>query len=141
MAYNHAHEKPPGVAIRPYPYSEYQEDIHVIAERVRDTGRPFEKIHGLPRGGLVPAVHLSNLLKLDLCFDFINPDPVCWCRESAAKILVVDDIAHTGQTLKRFHDAGFFIATLFYDPENSIVRPDIYAREKDWRWIDYFWEV
>jgi len=135
--HNH-HEKPRGVPTLSYSYQEFSEDVHLLAKRIEAMNLDFKKIYGLPRGGLPMAVHLSNLLRLDLRLEPINPE--VWSREAAAKILVVDDIADSGETLKLFQDAGFFLATLFYN-NKSLAVPQLWVREKDERWIDFPWEV
>ena len=62
------------------------------------------------------------------------------------RVLVVDDIADSGETLKTMMDnfknlhpnVTFKSATLFYK-ESSIMEPDFWINEAD-DWIDFFWE-
>ena len=56
------------------------------------------------------------------------------------QILVVDDIADTGETLKDFQNKHNVICTFHYH-EQSIVKPDFYCEEKGDKWIVYPWET
>ena len=94
---------------------------------------PFElpnidSIHGIPRGGLIPAVLISH--KLDLPYvNVVGPNT-----------LVVDDIADTGVTLDK--GPGVYTAVLHYKPHTSCFKPSIYSElhEGD-EWIIYPWET
>jgi xanthine phosphoribosyltransferase len=62
------------------------------------------------------------------------------------KVLVVDDIADSGETLefimnyllKEYPDVSFVSATLFYKT-TSVFEPDFWVQDAD-DWIDFFWE-
>jgi len=94
---------------------------------------PFElpnidSVHGIPRGGLIPAVLISH--KLDLPYvNVVGPNT-----------LVVDDIADTGVTLDK--GPGVYTAVLHYKPHTSCFKPSIYSElhEGD-EWIIYPWET
>jgi len=91
----------------------------------------FNKIHGLSRGGLIPAVLLSHQLSIPYT-DSIDDDT-----------LVVDDICDSGETLKNL-TSKFKVKTavLHYKPITSSFTPTIYAdtiySKNDW--IIYPWE-
>lgn len=117
-----------------YTWDEYQADILILAQRIRDdlALRPAT-VYGIPRGGLVLAVSLSHLLGLPMVLsrNEIRPDT-----------LVVDDIADTGATLDKLcKQIGFrpMIATLYYR-SGSVLRPDIFVRSKT-KWIVFPWET
>ena len=55
------------------------------------------------------------------------------------QILVVDDIADTGHTLKDFENNHNIICTFHYHTQ-SIVEPDYWVTEKGDDWIVYPWE-
>lgn len=59
----------------------------------------FQFISGFPRGGLIPAVHLSHLLRIPY---LANPRLVRIPMGETIRCLLVDDIFHTGETLFRF---------------------------------------
>ena len=94
---------------------------------------PFElpnidSVHGIPRGGLIPAVLISH--KLDLPYvNAVGPNT-----------LVVDDIADTGVTLDK--GPGVYTAVLHYKPHTSCFKPSIYSElhEGD-EWVIYPWET
>ena len=91
-------------------------------------------IYGLPRGGLPIAVSLSHMLDLPILMNYYDRKLV-----TKKKILVVDDIADTGHTLKDFDSPHNIIVTMHYH-QDSITKPDYYVEEKGDDWIVYPWE-
>ena len=89
----------------------------------------------MPRGGLPIAVSLSHRLHLPLLMDYYDRKIV-----TDKKILVVDDIADTGHTLKDFENKHNIIWTFHYH-EQSIIEPDYWIHKKDDDWIVYPWEL
>tara|TARA_R100000008_G_C3515337_1_gene131012 strand:- start:315 stop:725 length:411 start_codon:yes stop_codon:yes gene_type:complete len=88
-------------------------------------------IHGIARGGLIPAVMLSHKLKLPYVGSIINLTP--------SEVLIVDDIADSGHTLKKWSD--YKTAVLHYKPHSSIVQPTLWSEtHKTDDWIIYPWE-
>ena len=69
-----------------------EEAVTEIAFHLKDTGKDFKGVYGIPRGGTILAVLLSH--KLDLPF-IENPFD---CEYD--DFVIVDDIADTGETLK-----------------------------------------
>ena len=100
----------------------------------RYQGLNIGAVYGLPRGGLPVAVSLSHKLNLPLLMDYYDRKIV-----TDKQILVVDDIADTGHTLKGFENEHNVIVTLHFH-EQSIVKPDFYCEEKGDKWIVYPWE-
>ena len=92
-------------------------------------------IYGLPRGGLPIAVSLSHTLKLPLLMNYYDRKVVTY-----KKILVVDDIADTGETLEDFDNKHNVICTFHYHKQ-SLVKPNYYCEEKGDDWIVYPWET
>ena len=92
-------------------------------------------IYGLPRGGLPIAVSLSHMLDLPILMNYYDRKLV-----TKKKILVVDDIADTGHTLKDFDSPHNIICTMHYH-QDSITRPDFFCTEKGDDWIVYPWET
>jgi len=91
-------------------------------------------IYGLPRGGLPIAVSLSHTLKLPLLMNYYDRKVVTY-----KKILVVDDIADTGETLEDFDNKHNVICTFHYHKQ-SIIEPEYWVTEKGDDWIVYPWE-
>ena len=114
-------------------WQQYDDDVHLLAERIKKSTVELHCIHAIPRGGMVVAVHLSHLLKLPLTE---NP---------YGTFLVVDDVSDTGSTLQEFTGKRFgrkcVLATL-YIKEGTTVVPTFFTRsfKKD-EWIEYPWEV
>jgi len=70
----------------------------------------------------------------------------CSIKDSVDKVLIVDDIADSGETLqfimnylqKNFPAITFKSVALFYK-KTSIYEPDFWINEADF-WIEFFWE-
>jgi len=94
---------------------------------------PFElpnidSVHGIPRGGLIPAVLISHKLGLPYV-GTVGPNT-----------LVIDDIADTGVTLDK--GPGVYTAVLHYKPHTSCFKPSIYSELHEGNeWIIYPWET
>ena len=113
----------------------YDSYIDSITNWVRRSDFNLGAVYGLPRGGLPIAVSLSHKLHLPLLMDYYDRKIV-----TDKKILVVDDIADTGHTLKDFENKHNIICTFHYH-EQSIIEPDYWIHKKDDDWIVYPWEL
>jgi hypoxanthine phosphoribosyltransferase len=87
----------------------------------------IDSIHGIARGGLIPAVLISHKLGLPYT-DVILPNT-----------LVVDDICDSGVTLE--NSPGVWTAVLHYKPHTSCFQPSIWSEiHKGDEWVIYPWE-
>ena len=113
----------------------YDSYIDSITNWVKTSDLNLGAVYGLPRGGLPIAVSFSHRLHLPLLMDYYDRKIV-----TDKKILVVDDIADTGHTLKDFENKHNIICTFHYH-EQSIIEPDYWIHKKDDDWIVYPWEL
>ena len=117
-------------------WDEYDDMVNKIAVYIKHISKEeIGAVYGLPRGGLPIAVSLSHSLGLPLLMDYYDRKIV-----TDKKILVVDDIADTGNTLRDFESPHNIICTLHYH-EDSIVLPNYYINLKGDKWIVYPWET
>jgi hypoxanthine phosphoribosyltransferase len=88
----------------------------------------IDSVHGIARGGLIPAVMISH--KLDL--PYVNV--------IGKNTLVIDDIADSGVTLEKA--PGVYTAVLHYKPHTSCFKPNLWSElhEGD-EWLIYPWEM
>jgi len=87
----------------------------------------IDSVHGIARGGLIPAVMVSHMLDLPYV-DLVGPNT-----------LVIDDIADSGLTLEKA--PGVYTAVLHYKSHTSSFKPNIWAEEhKGDEWIVYPFE-
>ena len=113
-------------------YSDYETLMRKLVTKLKNNKRMkyIRNVYGIPRGGLPIAVHLSHFLKLNF---LTNP-----FDKMHEETLIVDDIADTGITLKKYGSLYLF-ATLFYKPRSE-VKPDFYLIETT-KWIVFPWET
>ena len=105
--------------------------VEELAIKVNLELQGINYIHGLSRGGLIPAVMLSHKLKIPYVDSIVNLNPT--------EVLIVDDIADSGKTLKKWSD--YRTAVLHYKPHSSLVNPTIHATKHTTDdWIIYPWE-
>ena len=115
-------------------WKEYEEHIDSIVNWVKSSRLKIGAVYGLPRGGLPIAVSLSHRLHLPLLMNYFDRKIV-----TDDFILVVDDIADTGHTLKDFENSHNVICTFHYHKQ-SIIEPEYWVTEKGDDWIVYPWE-
>lgn len=114
-----------------YNWNYINKAIDDLAVRIKKNN--YIAIYGLPRGGLIPAVMLSHKLNLPL----INNKSFV-----TSKILVVDDIIDSGNTIKEFKKlhGNFDLVTIHYK-NCSTIYPTYYYEKIDKRvWAIYPWE-
>ena len=132
-----------------------------LAQTIADDGYEPEIIIAVARGGLVAAGALSYALGVNLS-DAINvefytdvhttlPDPILLepmldvASISGRKLLVVDDVADSGRTMKLvleiLREQGAEVrSAVLYEKSVSVVKPDYTWRHTD-EWIVFPWSA
>ena len=126
-----------GVRTARYTWNHFERDCSKLTRKIRaqekKQGFSFRRVYGVPRGGLPLAVCLSHDLLIDLVLEL----PTKFDRE----LIICDEIADTGRTLRPLKKAGYFIVTI-HKHSQSITEPNIWLREKpDHTWVVYPWEA
>ncbi len=140
--------------MRYYSPKEFLEDTKKLSVMIKEYNP--EVILPIARGGLTVAHYLSELLEIRdvFCINSIGYDGEKKLDNvkvynipsiSNKRVLVVDDIADSGDTLKAVLDSLMIknpacqikTATLFYK-KTSVVKPDFTLHETT-EWIEYFW--
>lgn len=139
-----------------YSYEEFRDDTNRLIKKMQDF-KP-ESIIGIARGGLTLSHALAEgfkirevqTLRTELYDGQDKRDKISIfgaCNlEAKQRVLVVDDIADSGETLeavmgyltKNFTDVEFKSCTLFYK-KSSVYEPHYWVNEAN-DWIDFFWE-
>lgn len=138
-------------------WHDMEKAVEALAIAIREEYDP-DVIVGIARGGLVPSVRLSHLLN-DLLMRVVhvkyyeNVDEatgkpeIFWSdvEKLEGKVLIVDDVADTGNTLevvldhlKKRIDGEIKICTVAYKPSSKI-KPDYFIYETE-KWIVFPWE-
>tara|TARA_R110000822_G_scaffold47453_4_gene125811 strand:+ start:369 stop:767 length:399 start_codon:yes stop_codon:yes gene_type:complete len=107
-------------------WSDIDECIDILEEKIKWEIPNVETITGLHRGGLIPAVILSHRLDLP------------WTDVVYENTLVVDDINDTGKTLSKA--PGIYHAVLHHK-KTSTFKSAVYAKIVGDEWIVYPWEM
>ena len=114
-------------------WDDIEDLVDILADGISNNFEDIKYIHGLSRGGLIPAVMLSHKLNIPL-----TNTPHLY---GSWQVLIVDDIADSGHTLKQWNAEDFQTAVLHYKSHTSAVTPDIWAVEHETNdWIVYPWE-
>ncbi len=139
-----------------YSYNEFLKDSVALAKKAEEF-QP-DTLLAVARGGLTLGHFMAQILDMrrlfclnSILYDkeqrresieiFNIPD-----LESAKKVLIIDDIVDSGQTLQEivaileenYPDCEFKLATIFYKP-TAVIQAD-YALKEAKEWIDFFWE-
>ncbi|OGN16570.1 MAG: hypothetical protein A3B99_01940 [Candidatus Yanofskybacteria bacterium RIFCSPHIGHO2_02_FULL_44_12b] len=113
-----------------YTWREFESDCDKLASLIKKSGRGFDSLYGIPRGGLILAVRLSHKLGLPLIMHNANV---------GKGTLIVDDIADSGGTMIEFLGRKkYATATLFYN-KTSKYTPTYFCRKKT-DWVVFPWE-
>tara|TARA_Y100000389_G_C17164632_1_gene366123 strand:+ start:51 stop:638 length:588 start_codon:yes stop_codon:yes gene_type:complete len=102
--------------------------VNNLCDKIKHDQPNIDSVHGIPRGGLIPAVLISHKLGLPYV-GAVGPNT-----------LVVDDICDSGVTLDK--GPGVYTAVLHYKPHTSCFKPTIWSElhEGD-EWLIYPWET
>lgn len=99
--------------------------------------REIKYVTGIPRGGLIPAVLMSH--KFGLTYISLEQAKTLPKAEKK-KVVVVDDISDTGQTLKQLDIHDFVTASLTYR-QGTTHLPHVFGSTVDSDdWIVFPWE-
>lgn len=139
-----------------YAYEDFKKDTNSLIKAVKKF--EAEAIVGIARGGLTLAHSMAEgldirevqTLRTELYDDSYRRDELTifdTCSfDKVTRVLVVDDIADSGETLlkimrylqEKYTNIEFKSATLFYK-KTSVYEPHFWINEAD-DWIDFFWE-
>ncbi len=73
-------------------FEQYNTDIELLTNKIKQSGKKYESVFGIPRGGYYVAIQLSGLLGI----------PVV--NKPNKDTLIVDDICDTGVTMSTYKD-------------------------------------
>ncbi|PHR55345.1 MAG: nicotinate phosphoribosyltransferase [Arcobacter sp.] len=139
-----------------YAYEEFVKDTKKLVKLTKDY--EADTLIAIARGGLTlghayaEAVNNRRLFAINsILYEKDKKGASCEIfnmpsLKDAKKVLVLDDIVDTGQTIKEvvallkkcFPDVEFKIASLFYKP-TAVIQPDFCVNEAK-EWIEFFWE-
>lgn len=141
----------------PLSWSIYQTLTQKLAAAILDQVQPLDEIIAISRGGLTFGHLLSDFLRIPISVIAIQSYSDIQTHGEVKitaglqnsierkRILLVDDVADSGLTLKRavsylkeFNPSSVTSVTMFYKP-NSVIRPDYFARQTT-KWILFPYE-
>jgi hypoxanthine phosphoribosyltransferase len=149
-------------AVYLFSWTHFETAIQSIAAQVQSTGVEVDCILGISRGGLVPAVALSNVLGISVLhviavgrnvsagkYSDKQPPKVLWQGNLAEmrgkQVLVVDDVAGSGETLRCVReqallaDAADVRTAVLVQMQRGTSAADFVAVELD-DWVVFPWE-
>jgi len=140
-------------------WTTYGTAIRELAQTVADDGYRPEMILAIARGGLFAAASLGYALSVKniyvmnceyytgvderLPVPVMLPPYVDFVDMEDAKILIADDVADTGHTLKMVHDlctenVGEVRSAVLYEKSHSLVKCEYVWKRTD-QWINFPW--
>lgn len=142
-------------------WSEYGRGVRELAQMIADDGFRPDIILGIARGGLIPAGSLGYALSIKNTYVMnveyytgvderlevptILPPYLELVDLEHTDMLVVDDVADTGQTLRMVHE---FVAgkvanartAVLYEKPRSVIKSD-YVWRRTAKWINFPWST
>ena len=109
-------------------WDDVENSVNDLCNKIRHDQPNIDSVHGIARGGLIPAVLISHKLGLPYV-GLVGPNT-----------LVVDDICDTGVTLDK--GPGVYTAVLHYKPHTSCFQPTMWSEiHSGDEWLIYPWET
>jgi len=110
-------------------WEQIDEAVDNLANQIKESKIYVAGIHGLPRGGLIPAVMLSHRLGVPLTLKLDK------------YALIVDDICDSGETIQYYIGSRLPVATIHYK-STAKAEPTFHAVAADDNiWYVYPWET
>lgn len=142
-----------------YTFEDFNEDINKIVNQIQASGKTYDYIVGLVRGGSIPAVVISHRMVnnpeviMQVWGQDVNRrDHNWWIQDeiiNGKKVLIVDDIVDSGRCVKELladWDVStdlVDVAALIYNTSQDI-KVEYYGRtidrNTDVQWVDFWWE-
>lgn len=128
-----------------YTFDDYLSDISRIYDQIKQYGKQYSAVVGIPRGGLVAAVHLSHKLKIPL----LDWREIISLSEKYNKTfpeyLFVDEIIDSGVTIDSVLHKEEDVACLLWNEHNDFsVIPTFhgtkFSRKETDAWFEFWWE-
>jgi hypoxanthine phosphoribosyltransferase len=143
--------------MRDVSWKECIEMCYKLAEIIKKDNYKPDALIGISRGGLIPLGILAYVLdvrdvytislklydenKIKNEVEQITPFHL-EDLEKYKRVLVIDDVVDTGTTieyvLSKFKFGEVKVASLFYKPKKSKLKPDYYVEETE-EWINFPW--
>ncbi|MFM7084572.1 MAG: phosphoribosyltransferase [Hyphomicrobium sp.] len=137
-----------------YSYENFDAGIQMLADQVIHSGKKYDYLCGVLRGGMIPAIVLSYKLNIpvlpihwslrDFKQQYLSPDARKIVLEN--KCLLVEDIIDTGECISQlFKEIGksLDVLCLVYNKSQSIT-PQFYHwcidRNRNKDWIVFWWD-
>ncbi len=133
---------------------------YALAEAIIDSGREFDAIVTISRGGLIPARIVSDVLGVDEFYTVrsrfwgiggkVAPEPLVKMYEGVEvkgrDVLVVDEVVDTGATMAKvvrllegLGARSIETAVLHYKTTSSFIPNHYVEKVEHWVWIFYPW--
>lgn len=114
----------------------YEEIITLCKEVVKQVPNDIKSVYGIPRGGIIPAYIIANLLDLPL----VDIPHSVGSPSKLAPALIVDDILDSGRTLDGYTGIAPRAVLINKNPEKY--KDVIFAKEgKIGDWVTFPWEI
>jgi uncharacterized protein len=120
-----------------YSWEWLDKTVMELGEQILSSNQEIKYVTGVPRGGLIPSVMLSHYMNKQYKS---YSDAMELTTPERQKVLVIDDISDTGETLLTAEKFGFVTATLTVR-HSTIFFPDYHIHNiEDERWLVFPWE-
>lgn len=121
-----------------FSWNDFEKAVQELTKQISFWDK-IDFVVGIPRGGVILAIVLSHRTGVKhMTIDHFEKvkgelDP--------KRILIVDDISDSGQTLKKYVDEGYLTAT-WHERFSTIAKPDFVVEHlNNTDWVVYPWEA
>jgi hypoxanthine phosphoribosyltransferase len=137
-----------------YTYEEFCKGIDCIVDGIKADKYKFDYIIGIARGGLIPATVLAYRLKKPILLiewsyrdsGIRNISSEVYEIIQSKKVLLVDDILDSGQTVKELskHIGNYKTAALVYNVKQEVPCDYFHVkidRDVTREWVTFWWDT
>ena len=119
-----------------YSWKQFDEDINNLIKLIKEKKWFVKAVYGIPRGGLIPAVILSNRLDIRFC------DSLLTTSLDRDDILIIDDICDSGKTMIKISNILDYKTASLFTKQTSQFKPNINLNvvENEDTWMVFPWE-
>lgn len=107
-------------------HEQYKTDILAVAEQVKRSGKKYDGVFGIPRGGQYPASMVAQELGLKMVY---NP------AEVTPSVMVVDDLVDSGKTMGDFREKFGCDFAAIYIKDGIPAMPDYFGSKMPREWL------
>ena len=106
----------------------FEADVDHLVKQIKYSGKEYNGVFGIPRGGLILAVRLSHKLNIPMLLGGLTEKSLC-----------VDDIADSGNALRPYMERTKCDVMTLFRSKHCTLNPTLWVHDSE-NWVVFPWE-